>query len=490
MTREEKIEELRKAVIDQANAMEDGWMTFDVGGKPLDVPRAPFEHWAVDLAGGAHLAKPWKTVSPVGIKQGADDPNHTDWMLGAGLSPTSMRSNGGNPDWEKLSAAAYRARADVERRLLNFRCSILLQGPELEGRAFHPTDAGDVPDIVDGKPPITVLRNAGPKWFEIAVRTFALGGAVIVENGGEMAHLVTEFRPQGCGPMVRMEGARKLYPDGTLLRVSPANGRIALPEDDKLVADRAAAAMKFDPLTDDVEEKALQAPRHTPGFGFREYTGRPSSERPSRNTTHLLPAYKLEGADYEIYASWHYTPGGRRDIHHGEEMYLHVMANSRTKTDARGGQERRLFISECRIWKDDDVRRACMDILHVVSPEAKDEWRRWERLRHEQRARDKAKLEALSDEALVGLMSMHGRDEDRLWADYEAGIISHTERLQMRADYAELFLFFEEIVGERGLAVDMAAIRPSTVTLSSGEVDDAIPVGHGQIRAGSAPSMR
>lgn len=465
MTREEKIEELRKAIIAQANAMENGWMTIRIPvemrpGGLLRVPRAPFEHWAVDLAGGAHLASPWKPVSPSGVKQGADDPNHTDWMLGAGLNPGDMRSNGDNPHWEALSSAAYSARREIEQRLLNFDCSILLRGPSIEGRVHQPASDTDYPKIIDGAPPITVVRNAGPKWFEMALETFRLGGAVIVEQGGEMAHLVTEFRPAGYGPMVRREGARKLYPVGTLVRVDPSQGQIVMPEDEVLIAAREEMAGRAEPLADDLPIYNPPPPPHRPGFGFREYTGQPTSSHPSRNTEYLQPAYKLEGADWQVYASWHYSKGGHYDVHHGYAMYLHVMANSLTRKDARGKQERRLFISDCRIWKDNEVRAACEDVLYTVSPEARFEWQKWDKLRLEQRAREKAKLEAMSDDALIRLMTVHGRDEDGLWDDYESGTITNSERVQMLADYEKLFAIFAEISAERGLELDMNAMRP------------------------------
>lgn len=218
MTRDEKIEAFRKAIIVQADAMgEGGWMTIEVptsirADGQLRVPKAPFELWAVALSGGSHLVAPWKNVSPVGVKQGADDPNHTDWMLGAGLGPLDMKNG---PLAEELSAAAYAARGEVERRLLAFDCSVLLQGHPVTGRVHIPTTRDDFPERSDdGLPPISIVKNARPDWLEMALKTFQLGGAVIVERGGEMAHLVTELRSAGGGAIIRKEKARMLYPAG------------------------------------------------------------------------------------------------------------------------------------------------------------------------------------------------------------------------------------------------------------------------------------
>lgn len=468
MTREEKIAALRKLVIEQADAMgPEGWMQISVPDAVspdgvLRVPKAPFEHWAVDLSGGSHLVSAWKTVSPVGVKQGADDPNHTDWMLGAGLDPNAMQSNGGNPNWEELSAAAYSARAQVERRVLDFRCSVLLQGPVVMGRVHIPERQDDYPSRIDGMPPVTVLRNAGSRWFDMALKTFEEGGAVIVENGGETTHLVTEFRPMGSGPIIRIEGARKLYPSGTLLNVDPGHGRVTMPEDETLVSERAATAMRAEPFVDDAPTPAPQAPARplaklaSPDFGLEEIKYEVSKHR-SYHTTYVEFGYKMEGTDYSIYSTWHYDKTGRYDIHHGYEMYLHVMVSPRDPADRAG---RRLFISDMRIWKDGECRQACEYVRDIVDPNRQAEIDAWIRLREEEKARERSKLESLSDERLVALMRVHGKDEDGLWDDCESGIITNSERVGMLSDYAKLFAVFAEIAEARGLELDMSEIRP------------------------------
>lgn len=465
MKRAEKIETFRKAVIALADAAgEEGWITFAVprtvseDGR-LRVPRAPFEHWAVDLAGGSHLAMPWKTVSPVGMKQGADDPNHTDWMLGAGLDPMAMKSNGGNPHWEELSQAVYRARAAMEKRLLDFDCSILLQGHTVEGRVHVPATADDYPQRVDDMPPVTVLKNAGSRWFEIALKTYDLGGAVIVENGGETAHLVTELRAT-AGPMIRKENARKLFPAGSLVRVEPARGRVTLREDELLVSERAASAMRGEPLQDD-PEPAVEAPKpHVPGFGLVEVRNG-ISKHPSYHTGFVEFSSKLECSDFDIYSTFHYDKKGHFDMHHGYQMYLHVMVSPRDSSDRAG---RRLFVSALRTWKDGEARQACQDVRDIVDPEARNEWMKWQRIQDEQRARERAKLDLLSNDALVALMAVHGRDENGLWDEYESGTIDNSERVQMLSEYGKLFAIFEQMAADRGLDLDMDAIRPHKAT--------------------------
>src|SRR5690606_32518029 len=156
----------------------------------------------------------------------------------------------------------------------------------------------------------------------------------------------------------------------------------------------------------------------------------------------------LEGEDWEIYASWHYSKTGFRDLQYGYEMYLHFMANEIRRDDGGNriqGGERRLFISDRRIWKDGETRHACQEVLYFVDPEERYAYKRAEKLRAEQKARDKAKLAALDDERLIRQMAMHGQDENGLDDELDGGDITSSERFYMLRDYARLFDVFEEL---------------------------------------------
>lgn len=163
-----EIATLRKMVVEQADSMgEDGWSEISVPAKVapsgrLRVPRGAFEMWAVERSNGAHLTVGWKPVSPSGLKIMGDDPYHTDWMLGAGLGLHDMRYS------EALCKAAYAAKAEVERRLLGFDCSILLHGPAVTGRVWSPMSSSERPPEADedGLPPVMVVRSASVTWME------------------------------------------------------------------------------------------------------------------------------------------------------------------------------------------------------------------------------------------------------------------------------------------------------------------------------------
>ncbi len=70
-------------------------------GRVVQVPRAPFMHWALSRVPDLQPTLPaWEPVSPSGVKLQNDDPCHTDWVLGAGLSiEESYTDNVSKPAW-------------------------------------------------------------------------------------------------------------------------------------------------------------------------------------------------------------------------------------------------------------------------------------------------------------------------------------------------------------------------------------------------------
>ena len=239
------IARLRADIVARADAMgESGWMEIDVpaevrpGGK-LRVPRGPFEMWAVARSGGGHLATPWRPLSPQGLRLGGDDRFHSDWMLGAGLELSDLDAFGPNPHAEALENAALDAKFGIQRRLLGFECDVLLPGPWRSCIVFVPSGPADLPNPDDyeagddgewggdgGTGPAAILPDAGPDWLDVAHAALKLGGAVIVERGGAMAHLVTALRGDCEGPIVRIPGARRKFAPGAAMYVSTAAGSV------------------------------------------------------------------------------------------------------------------------------------------------------------------------------------------------------------------------------------------------------------------------
>lgn len=226
---ETKIIVLRWMIVAQADmGGADGWLQIPLAtaeGGFLAVPRGAFEHWATGGIEAPGIV-PWTSLSPSGLKQEADDPFHTDWMLGAGLAPNAMA------DDPVLSDAVWQARAAVEHRLLRRTASLLLPGPDhVMGIAVHPTAPDDfdclVSDIDPAAAPILILPDLRPDWLDLVMTVFDHGGGVIAARGGAMAHLVVAARGHG-GPILRVDRAVSLYPAGTRLAVHGWSASVTL----------------------------------------------------------------------------------------------------------------------------------------------------------------------------------------------------------------------------------------------------------------------
>ncbi len=212
--RDETIKEYRKLIIEQAGG-DTFPLTYAVKGveKTVQVPTAPFENWSLWRTSGASLAKPWKTISPSGLKMQGDDPYHTDWMLGAGLNLHDMEEDGST-----LHEVAFAENFRMQEDLLDFAATVLCGDQEAYGEVVHPRPGESVdPDK------IAVIPVAGPRYLQAAMTA----RAVITEQGGAMAHLVSIGREKGV-TIMRVENARKLYPVGSKVTLNPRSGSARL----------------------------------------------------------------------------------------------------------------------------------------------------------------------------------------------------------------------------------------------------------------------
>lgn len=194
----------------------DDWIEMPFQDGTIRIPRAPFEQWCLWRTDGAHLAMPWKAVSPQGVKMFGDDPYHTDFLIGAGLEPDAMQAD------PALNDAIYSLRADIQKQKMGFDCAVLSGAGEAWGTIVHPKPGDEIADDA-----VVVVGTASARYLDIALKA----RAVIVERGGEMAHLVTVAREKEA-IIVRMPDALKLYPAGSSVTVDASRGRIQLHEGD------------------------------------------------------------------------------------------------------------------------------------------------------------------------------------------------------------------------------------------------------------------
>lgn len=351
------LEQLRTAIIAQTK---DKWLEFHVleMGRTIRVPQGAFEQWSVHHSQGGHLATPWKPISPVGVKQGADDPFHTDWMLGAGLEPWDMKEKGSNLHWEALSEMAYREKAKIEEKLLNHQASILLNGPEVFGRIIQPVSPDGNLQIEDELPPVLVIKTASAEWLETAWQVLNLGGAVIVERGGEMAHLITELRQHG-GPVLRIDNAKNLYPDNSVVMVSPTSGTIRLIEYDFKPNFPILSSLHREVVTNTINQKPIEV-SNTPKEKSK-WTLQIRGDKPfhGEHFSYLEFGSKIEGRNYKAYSRIQFS-------------------DNRTETGvlcvsifevANAPKERKTVYSNARVWSGLEVRDATREALLLLHPE-------------------------------------------------------------------------------------------------------------------------
>lgn len=196
--RQIRYDHLRNKILEQAG---DDLIDFRHGSADLRIPRAPFVHWALDRTGAKHLAPPWRVISPSGMKLQLDDPFHTDWMIGAGLTL--------DYDDRELHDALLEFRFETARTFTDAECGLLVGGPYACAKAVHPTIGETVP-----LGSIVVLPDLRPQWLSSLIGA----AAVVAEKGGAGAHLAQIGRERHL-PIVIVRDARTRYPAGTTISV-------------------------------------------------------------------------------------------------------------------------------------------------------------------------------------------------------------------------------------------------------------------------------
>ena len=229
------MKDVRARIREQADNSVNGWMRLPVprmlsSNGYLRVPRGAFEHWALERAGIEYRAFPWEPVCSSGMKLPGDSAYHTDWLLGSDLPEETIFLSCRHSMGEALNDAAYKELENVQRKLLGYESAVLLDGPDTECRVFIPENPEDPLPPYDDYPPALVIPHAGPEWLNSAYEALEAGGTVIVERGGAMAHLVCLLRAESSGAMMRVENARAMLENGTLITVSPSSGNVLITE--------------------------------------------------------------------------------------------------------------------------------------------------------------------------------------------------------------------------------------------------------------------
>lgn len=195
-------------------------------GRELTIPRAPFIRWALSRTEWFDTAPAWENVAPSGMKMPLDNPDHTDWVLGAGLSLKEAYEDAvSGPTWQaafELQSTARDARdlkeAKPKRKFEGIFAAIeQLRGARHDAAVI--VDAGECTGVVGVD--IAVLPDAQADKVE----AIATCNGVIVEKGGPLAHLIIVSRGRDITVM-RHPDACDLFRPGMTVSLVPSSGRI------------------------------------------------------------------------------------------------------------------------------------------------------------------------------------------------------------------------------------------------------------------------
>lgn len=187
-------------------------MEFPDGTPPLTVPLAPFERWALHVFKPSHEedADAWKNVCRSGLKMGGDNPDHSDWVIGAGL------------DISEAYRAPYRETSyEYASKIVDRH-----RGYTIAHSAFVIRDDGPKVGVVGED--IHVIPHLGPEYIE------ALNGtAIITEAGGQLAHLAVVSLGKPI-TIVRVANAVATFPKGArvVINTNPGTAKRMRPKED------------------------------------------------------------------------------------------------------------------------------------------------------------------------------------------------------------------------------------------------------------------
>ena len=220
---QERLVEIADAVRKQAD---DDTFELDLSdGRTLTVPRVPFVRWALSRTEWWTQAPAWDNVATSGFKLPLDNPDHTDWMLAAGVDlKESYNGVVSDAAWSEAFRIQQRAREDAAPKQAFagiFKAIDSLRGSRVDAAVI--IDGGECTGVVGVD--IAVLQDSN------ADRVGEIDGCkgVIVERGGPLAHLVIVSRERDLTVM-RCADACNRFPKGTTVCLNPSTGRITVIE--------------------------------------------------------------------------------------------------------------------------------------------------------------------------------------------------------------------------------------------------------------------
>jgi hypothetical protein len=239
-THAQRVERMREQVCVQATR-QGGFLTLDlrdrhdsVPGKhpvSIEIPRNPFLLWA--LGGFAFEAfgkeRPeWDVVSPPDFKMPFDNPYHTDWMLGAGLSLEETYDRDSDSLTSLVLRRASEKQMDLTQEWTGAEFVVLARGDSRRHFSGQPVIARPHDQVPAGS--IALAKTAGPEYQLAMVSAsrpdqYGQPGLIICETGGKLAHLALVGREHGCTVLMVPQVIAK-YGQARSVSIDIESGRI------------------------------------------------------------------------------------------------------------------------------------------------------------------------------------------------------------------------------------------------------------------------
>lgn len=209
--------DLRAKICAYADSDEEhGWMVFrwkSPAGKysELRVPGRAMICYALSTTSATHLMPEYQHFSDEGLKLYRDNPYHTDAWVGAGFSVDQSAYDRSNDYYHAFQALVSK----LQKEWLGFQATVLASGDVFYGKVVHADSA-----VID-ETCILVVPHGGEEFHTQAMQA----GAVVMQVGGKLAHLVTVCR-EDRKPVLRLDDAMTKFKVGQYLTLDTAKGTI------------------------------------------------------------------------------------------------------------------------------------------------------------------------------------------------------------------------------------------------------------------------
>jgi len=219
-----KIAKIADAVREQAG--DNTFVMTLLSGREVKVPRAPFVRWAFRGTDLGDAAPEWTNVAESGLKLPLDSRDHSDWVLGSGLTLEEAYT-------DEVIRPAYDAMFEIQEEIRSSRESkrpyagIFAALDNLRSKRIPAAciiDNGEVTGVVGSE--ILVFPDSDGR------RVAELGNCkgLVVEQGGPLAHLVITSKGLRITVM-RHPNAIELLRPGSTITLNPSSGRITVLEE-------------------------------------------------------------------------------------------------------------------------------------------------------------------------------------------------------------------------------------------------------------------